>query len=63
MEHDPIEDDPKYQSIFASIDAEVETLLEEKGYTRKGIGMGYCHMFWTAKAEVLKEKYNAVPLT
>lgn len=58
MEHDPTEDDPKYQSIFACIDAEVEAMLEEEGLGKKKIGMGYCHVFWSAKARVLKEKYG-----
>ena len=58
MEYDPVEDDPKYQSIFETIDDEVEALLAEEGYTLKTVGMGFCHMFWSAKGRVLKEKYG-----
>jgi len=58
MEHDPVEGDPEYQSIFAVIDDEVEASLAKKGYSLEKVGMGFCHMFWSAKARLLKEKYG-----
>ncbi len=58
MERDPVEDDPKYQSIFASIDDEVEASLAREGYSLEKVGMGFCHMFWSAKTGLLKEKYG-----
>jgi hypothetical protein len=53
--HDPLEDDPKYKNIFKSIDAEVAEKL--KGHPMQG-AMGYCHVFWKTKKQILKEKYG-----
>lgn len=58
LKKDPHEQDPQYREIFEKIDKEVEQYLSNKGYTMKTVGMGYCHMFWGAKAELLKNKYH-----
>ncbi len=49
---DPIENDPKYKEIFTRVEMEVE---QELGNYRP---MGYCHMFWSMKKQILKEKYG-----
>lgn len=53
--HDPIEKDPRYRSVFANIDAEVDTIL--KDHPMRG-RMGFCHIIWDTKKEILKEKYG-----
>ncbi|MBN2397342.1 MAG: hypothetical protein JXI32_03100 [Deltaproteobacteria bacterium] len=53
--HDPIERDPRYKSVFANIDAEVDTVL--KDHPLRGC-MGFCHIIWETKKEILKEKYE-----
>ena len=49
---DPIESDPKYKEILSSIDKELE---EELG---DSIFMGYCHVLWAKKKQILKERYG-----
>jgi len=53
--HDPIEDDPRYKSIFANIDAEVDEILKDhplRGRT------GFCHIIWDTKQGILRQKYG-----
>jgi len=52
---DPIEKDPKYRNIFRKIDAEVDEALKDDPSKGK---LGYCHIFWDTKQEMLKEKYG-----
>jgi hypothetical protein len=49
---DPIENDPKYKEIFTRVEMEVE---QELGNFRP---IGYCHLFWSMKKQILKEKYG-----
>jgi len=58
MEYSNTEDDPRYQSIFENIDAEVEAILTHKGYTSKVIGEGWVELFCSAKQMLLKDKYG-----
>ena len=53
--HDPVEDDPKYSSVFAVIDGEVDTHL--KDHPMRG-AMGFSHVFWDTKKEILETKYG-----
>jgi hypothetical protein len=53
--HDPIEDDPKYASIFRSIDDETTAALEKKQIYPS---LGYCHTFWVTKQKLLRKKYG-----
>jgi hypothetical protein len=53
--HDPIEDEPRYKNIFEVIDSEVDKLL--KGHPMRD-SMGFVHVFWKTKKEILKQKYN-----
>lgn len=55
MKTDPIEKDPKYVSIFNSIDDEVEVDLKNHPLKDQ---MGFCHIFWDRKQELLKTKYG-----
>ena len=53
MKGDPIENAAYYKSI----EAEVEEKLKEK---LKDIPecLGYCHMYWATKKELLKKEYG-----
>ncbi len=55
LKHDPIEDDPKYKKIFETIDAEVNEILKDYPYRNR---MGFGHVFWRTKKQLLKEKYG-----
>ena len=53
FKHDPVEDTPEY----ISIQFELEELIAEKLKNRPR-GLGYCHIYWSVKKHILKEKYN-----
>ena len=53
--HDPIEDDPRFSSVFQSIDDETTAALERKQVFP---GLGYCHTFWATKRIILRKKYG-----
>jgi hypothetical protein len=53
--HDPIEDNPEFKNIFATIDSEVHETLKHQ--PMRG-GMGFCHIFWGTKKKILFEKYG-----
>jgi len=55
LRRDPVEDDPRYRSIFARIDAEVDALLAD--HPQRG-AEGFCHVRWRAKQRLLSEKYG-----
>ncbi len=49
---DPIESDPKYKEILSSVDKEIEKKYGDSP------PMGYCHMLWAKKKQILKEKHG-----
>ena len=49
---DPIENDPKYKEILTRVEKDIE---QELGDYRP---LGYCHLFWSMKKQILKEKYG-----
>lgn len=53
--HDPIEDDPRYKSVFEGIDAEVDEILKDHPLRGR---MGFCHIIWDTEKEILKQKYG-----
>ena len=53
MRRDAIELEPDHSDVFATIDDEVEKELE--GNPR---GLGFIHLFWATKKQILKEKYG-----
>ncbi|MBN1849963.1 MAG: hypothetical protein JW932_15425 [Deltaproteobacteria bacterium] len=55
--HDPTEGDPRYKEIFETIDDEVNEILKDHPMRGK---MGFCHIFWETKEEILKKKYGIV---
>ncbi|MEX2680607.1 MAG: hypothetical protein Q6373_003355 [Candidatus Sigynarchaeota archaeon] len=57
ISHDPIEDDPAVKAILPAVDKEAEALVKKRSKRKKG-QMGYCHLFWSAKQEILRKKYG-----
>jgi len=55
IRRDPVEDDPRYQRVFAGIDAEVDAVLAD--HPRRG-SEGFCHVRWKVKKRLLAEKYG-----
>jgi len=55
MLHDPIEDNPKIKSIIDAADRETNTELKNSQFRDQ---MGFCHVFWSTKKGILKEKYG-----
>ncbi len=53
MFNDPLESDPRLKQIFAMADAVAE---QELAGTRRSLG--FCHLFWSTKKRILKEKYG-----
>ncbi len=52
LKYDPIEDTPE----FLKIEDELEALIEAK--IGKNRFLGFCFFYWSAKKEILKEKYG-----
>ena len=52
LNYDPVEDTPEYQAIKDELE---EKIIERIG---KNSGMGYCHLYWSAKRDILKKDYG-----
>lgn len=52
LKHDPIEDTPEFQAIKDEVERKVVARVG------KPSGMGYCHKYWYAKAQILREEYG-----
>ncbi|MBO5788651.1 MAG: hypothetical protein J6R42_01760 [Clostridia bacterium] len=50
--HDPIEDTPEFQAIKDELE---QKIIAKIG---KNSGMGYCHLYWATKREILKKDYG-----
>jgi len=55
MKHDPIEDDPKYQAILAAAEAKAREELRARGVLED---LGFCHVLWQRKKEILRDEYG-----
>jgi hypothetical protein len=55
IRRDPVEDDPRFQKVFAGIDTEVDALLAD--HPHRG-AEGFCHVRWKVKKRLLAEKYG-----
>lgn len=51
--HDPIEDDPEIAKVIQQAEQETEEAV--RSCKR---GMGFCHLVWNTKQQILKEKYG-----
>ena len=50
---DPVEQTQEYKKI----EKELEALINER-LKNAHRGLGFCHIYWSAKKSILKEKYN-----
>jgi len=55
LQHDPIEDEPKYRHIFETNNAEVRDILKDHPMRNHRRGV---HIFWNTKKKLPKEKYG-----
>jgi hypothetical protein len=55
LRHDPVEDDPRFDEAFKTIDSEVEKAL--LNHPLKG-HMGFIHIVWETKQQLLKYNYG-----
>jgi hypothetical protein len=55
IKHNPIEDDPRYKTVFEKIDTEVNEALKDHPMRGK---FGFVHVFWVTKKAILKNKYG-----
>ena len=53
LNNDPVEWSAEYERVIDEANAKISELLKE--YPR---GMGFCHAYWSAKAQVLREDYG-----
>ena len=53
LNHDPLENDPRFQDIIAQAEREAELKLADTPQ-----GLGYCHLFWATQKQILIEKYG-----
>ena len=52
LNYDPIEDTAKYQSIKDELEKKIIAKIG------KNSGLGYCHIYWSTKREILKRDYG-----
>ncbi|MBE6634384.1 MAG: hypothetical protein E7620_08615 [Ruminococcaceae bacterium] len=52
LKYDPIEDTPEFQAIKEELDKKIIARIGEKH------GMGYCHLYWSVKRNILKKDYG-----
>ena len=52
LKHDPIEDTPEFQAILPEVEAKIAARI---GTNR---GMGFCHLYWATKRDILKKDYG-----
>lgn len=57
MKIDKIENTEKYKQIEKELNKKIELELELKGYKNKQT-LGFCHIYWELKKEILKTDYN-----
>lgn len=55
IKHRPQEKEQEVDKLIRKAEREAKEILEKQGI--KG-GMGYCHMVWGLKKEILKNKYG-----
>ena len=53
---DEVEKSPAYLEVVKQVDEEAKKIVDSS--LGKGRHMGACHLFWSSKKKILKEKYN-----
>ncbi len=56
MLHDPIEDEPQMAAVLAQAEAQAEVGVPSAAKEK----MGYCHVLWQRKAEILRSRFGVV---
>ncbi len=52
LKYDPVEDTPEFQAIKDELEKKIVAKIGENR------GMGYCHLYWATKREILKQDYG-----
>ena len=52
LNYDPIEDTPEFQAIKDELEKKIIAKIGENS------GMGYCHLYWATKRDILKKDYG-----
>jgi hypothetical protein len=52
LNKDPVELSDEYKLIETELEAKIVARIGERS------GMGYCHLYWKAKREILKKDYG-----
>lgn len=52
LKYDPVEDTPEFQAIRDELEEKIVAKIGENS------GMGYCHLYWQTKREILKKEYG-----
>ncbi|MBX7114079.1 MAG: hypothetical protein K1X64_07065 [Myxococcaceae bacterium] len=55
---DPIEDDPRYLAVIASVDVEVQALVTAEKKAHPEVKVGWAHSEWAHKKRLLKERHG-----
>lgn len=55
MKHDPIEDTPEFKAVIDDVERELDELFKNNPLRGQ---RGFCHAYWSAKKELLSEKYG-----
>ena len=50
-----VEKTRRYKRIEYELEAELDRIMKEED---GDIGLGYCHIYWSLKKELLREKYK-----
>ena len=56
MNFDEIENTKEYKKIEKELNKKIETKLKLEGYNKRGLG--FCHIYWHLKKQILKSDYN-----
>ena len=55
IKNDAIENSEEYKKIKDELEKKINLKIEIDGHKK---GMGYCHIYWEYKKEILKKDYN-----
>ena len=56
--HDPVQCTPKFKLVIAEVEKKVAREMKKRGYPPKATLIGWCHLYWSVKKEVLKKDYS-----
>ena len=59
-ENDPVEQTADYRAIIAEAENTIKSELSRRGFPTKAEFVGWCHIYWGIKKEVLLRDYGIV---